>query len=170
MPTFRSFAEFGQALERMEKDVNDKTRLVAVAMAEKAQQIATAQASGDLGGDPKFSGWAPSLDLHVKSIRTGAILLPTRSGAGPWRVAEQGRHMGNAGGFSGPGINRRTGKTSRTKSGAVRSVRASKGKRWNGSTRGFNTAGKAVARMDRELPPIAERGVKAIIQRHFDVS
>lgn len=170
MPTFKSFDEFGKALERMEKDIESKSKLLAREMGIKAQGIAEAAASADLGGDPKFSGWKPTLDTKLFTIRTGVVVAPTRSGAGPWTVAEFGRHNGNAGGFSGPGVNRKTGLTSRTKSGGLRKVQASKGKRWNGHTKAFHTADKAVKRMEIELTPIAAKGVKVIMVRHFDVT
>lgn len=171
MPTFRSFEAFGRAVEGMQKDVDrqSKTYIVGL-MAVKAKSIAKDAASADLGGDPKFSGWAPTLDTQIKKVRDGVILTPTRSSAGPWTVAERGRNQGNASGFAGPGINRRTGITSRTKSGGLRKVRATKGRRWNGYTRGKNTASDAVAEMDRELPKIAERETRRVIVKHFDVT
>lgn len=172
MPTFQSFTAFERELGKLAKDLDDATkRRITREMGEKAQQIARATASADLGGDPKFSGWAPTLDTQLKAGRDGStILMPTRSGAGPWTVAEQGRNQGNAGGFSGPGINTKTGKTSRTKSGGVRKVRARASKRWNGTTDPKHTATEAGKRMESELPPIAERGVRKVIVRHFDVT
>ncbi len=169
MATFKSFKEFGATVEAMNKAIERDRKLWALEMAKRAQEIATAQASADLGGDPKFSGWKPPLDTHIKPTDTGAVLLPTRSGAGPWTVANQGRHTGNAGGFSGPGINRKTGHTARTKSGGVRKVKAGKGRRWNGVTKGFHTADHAVAKMERELPRIGERGLLRTERRYFDV-
>jgi hypothetical protein len=85
-------------------------------------------------------------------------------------VAEQGRNQGNAGGFSGPGINRSTGITSRTKSGAVRRVRARQSRRWNGATAGKGTASRAVAEMDRQLPRIADKAVLKVIRKRFTVT
>jgi hypothetical protein len=171
VPTFKSFGEFGREIDQMARDIEreSKTR-IALEMGVRAQAIAKNAASADLGGDPKFSGWKPPLDTHIKKIKDGVVMMPTKSGAGPWTVAEFGRHHGNASGFSGPGINRKTGKTSRTKSGALRKVRAIKGKRWNGYTDPKHTASKAIDRMDRELFPIADRGVRGIQKRHFDVT
>lgn len=169
MTTFKSFKEFGATVEKLNKAIERDRKLWALEMAKRAQEIAEAQASADLGGDPKFSGWKPPLDTHIKPIPTGAVLLPTRSGAGPWTVANQGRHTGNAGGFSGPGVNRSTGLTARTKSGGLRKVRSTKGKHWNGATKGFHTADKAVAKMEHELPVIADKGVLRTQRRFFDV-
>jgi len=140
-----------------------------VDMAKAAQKIATRAASADLGGDPKFSGWAPTLDTQIKGIRNGAILMPTRSSAGPWTVAEFGRNQGGSSGFQGPGINRKSGQTSRTKSGGLRKVRSFKAKRWNGYTRGKSTASTAEAIMERELPKIAEKAALKVTRKHFDV-
>ena len=170
MATFSSFKEFGATVDKMNKAIERDRKLWAMEMAKRAQAIATAQASRDLGGDPKFSGWKPPLDTQIKPKPYGAVLLPTKSGAGPWTVAEFGRHRGNAGGFSGPGINRKTGKTARTKSGGLRKVRSVKGKRWNGTTDPKHTATEAVGHMDRELPQIAAKGVLRTQRRYFDVT
>ena len=171
MPTFRSFAEFGQALDKMANEIERSAKAkITRDMAQRAAKIAESAASADLGGDPKFSHWKPMLDTQIKAGRDGSsILMPTRSGAGPWTVAQFGRHQGNAGGFAGPGINRKSGNTSRTKSGGLRKVRSVKGKRWNGTTDPKHTADKAVRRMEAELPKIAEDGIRRVMQRHFDV-
>lgn len=171
MANFTSFDAYAKALDQMQKDVDKETRtIIAREMGERAQRIATTAASADLGGDPEFSGWKPQLDTRIKQTPVGVVLMPTRSSAGPWTVAEFGRHRGNASGFAGPGINRSTGKTSRTKSGGLRKVRATKGRRWNGTTNPKGTASTATERMDHELPSIAERGVRKVMTRHFDVT
>jgi hypothetical protein len=171
MATFSSFAEFGKALESMQKDIEANTVKIARDMGERAQRIAAAEAAADIGGS--FSGWKRSnpieLDTKLKTIKNGVVLSPTRVSAGPWTVAERGRNSGNATGFSGPGINRSTGLTSRTKSGGLRKVRATKGKRWNGHTAGMHTASRATSRMEREVMPIAEVGIRKVEMRHFDV-
>lgn len=173
MPTFSSPADFAREINQMDRRLAFETaKRVTKEQAQEAQKIAKRAASADLGGDPKFSGWRPELDTQVKPIRAGVghVLIPTRSGAGPWTVAEFGRNQGNAGGFAGPGINRRTGLTSRTKAGNVRKVRAVKSRRWNGYTQPKFTATKAVAMMDRELLKIADREATKTMRRHFDVS
>lgn len=172
MPSWSSLDAFGADVKKMVRDLERKeAKRITREMAEKAQQIAEAAASRDLGGDPKFSGWAPTLDTQIKPSRDGLghVIMPTRSSAGPWTVAEFGRNQGNASGFAGPGINRSTGLTARTKSGGIRRQRMRKAKRWNGVTRGKGTASDAVSRMDRELPRIAEREVRRVIARQFDV-
>lgn len=171
MATFSSFAEFGQAVEKMSDDVEKEARgKIAMVMGERAKSIADSAASADLGGDMKFTHWAPTWETRIKKIPTGVELLPTKSGAGVITVANQGRHQGNASGFSGPGISNKTGKTKKLKSGLVGKVKANKGSRWNGSTKGMHTADKAVAKIEAELPKIAELGVRAVIVRHFDVT
>jgi len=174
MPTFTSFGAWGAAYENMVKDLDGPAkRKITRDMAEQAQKIADRAAGADIGGS--FSGWRRGnpieLDTQIRNARdNNALLIPTRTSAGPWTVAEKGRNQGNARGFSGPGINRRTGVTARTKSGAVRRVRATRGRRWNGVTQGKRTASEAVAAMERELPKFAARGVLVAQRKHFDVT
>lgn len=106
-----------------------------------------------LGAKPGMSGWNRGREIPLEAAyalhRDGLGVTMHRSGrsAGPYRVANDGRHTGNAAGFAGPGINRKTGVTARTKSGAVRKVRATRGRRWNGVTRGRGTWDQAAAAM-----------------------
>ena len=160
MPTFSSFAAFGDELAKLQKEFEGaEMRRVTRRMAEKAEAIATSVASADLGGDPKFSGWAPVLETQIKSTTSnGAIVLPTRTSAGPWTVAEYGRNMKEGPRLVGPRL---------TKTGRVSRARQ---KRWNGRTEGKGTASTAGARMESELPDIAEDGIRKIIRKHFDTS
>lgn len=170
MPNFSSFKDFGQALDKVVAgmDRGEKTKITRPA-AERAQKIAEAAASADLGGDPKFSGWKPELVTQVKFTSDGAaVVFPTKASAGPWTVAEVGRNQGSARGFSGPGIGK-SGQTSRTKSGGLRKVRAFKAKRWNGTTKGKHSASKALAKMNKELPEMIDDGFRRLLQKHFDV-
>lgn len=171
MPTFDGFAAFNRELDAMAKEIAvSKRRKITGTMADKAQEIIRAEVTKDVGSDRKFRGWAPKLVTEVKFTKEGAAIVhPTRSSAGPITVANQGRNQGNASGFAGPGINRRTGITSRTKSGGIRQQRNRRAKRWNGVTRGFGTADRAVAAMERLIPKVAEDGVRKIQVRHFDV-
>lgn len=183
MPTFRSFAEFGREWDKLNRELEtDARRKIARKMAEHAEKIAVQEASRDLGGDPEFSGWkGRSLaDLQIKDGRRGDAvwLFPTRKSGGPWKVTEQGRNQGDAkargGGatFFGPLVDRRQGTslTLPSATGRQRKLRKGYAKRWNGYTRGKGTASRAVARFERELPPIAERGVKLVTSKHFDVT
>jgi hypothetical protein len=104
----------------------------------------------------------------------GIVFHPTRDGAGPTTTSQFGRGRGNASGFQGPGINKRTGVTSRTKSGAVRKQRKSKGydwgqvaarKRWSGFTDGKNTADKIVAELNQQLPAVVAAGIFDLTNR-----
>jgi hypothetical protein len=180
VPTF-TFDSFGAELDKLKRDIErDGAIEVTKAMAEAAEGIAVAEAESDLGGDSVFSGWTGRdlADMQVKRIRrppgTNHLLAPTRRSGGPWKVAEQGRNQGTATGrggsavFFGPGLNRRTGITSLTKTGKVR-VGRFKQKRWNGYTQGKNTATNARKMMDRKLPKVAERQSVKVMRRHFDV-
>jgi hypothetical protein len=165
MPTWPDAASFARDLDRLERDLaRDEARRITKDAAEEARKIATRAASRDLGGDPKFSGWAPMLDLNVRSTRTfGHSLTPTRYSAGPWTVAEFGRNQ-----MAGPRVRTgRDGSARRTKKGNVSVVR--KRSRWNGQTAGKDTASEAVAEMERKIPPMIERQVTRVMRRRFDV-
>jgi hypothetical protein len=176
VPTWKSLAEFSAELKGFERDLTGpEIRKITRAMGVEAQKIADRAAAGDLGGDRAFGGWwrgrPLKLDTRLRAGRDQSTLItPTRTSAGPWTVAEFGRNQGNAGGFSGPGINRRSGITSRTKSGGVRRVRARQSRRWNGVTRPKHTATDALTVMGRKLPPIADKAVLKISRRRFDVT
>lgn len=173
MATFSSFDAFGRALDAAAKDLDrEGNGRISFEMAREGQKIARRAAANDLGGDPKFSGWAPRLATVAKKTRGGAILHPTRSSAGPWTVAEIGRNKGSGtrGAFIGPGANRKTGATRFRKDGSVAKVRAFKSRRWNGYTDGKETASDAVEVMEKELPKIAERESRKVLQRRFDVT
>ena len=172
MPNFVSMDAFSRELGKMNAEIERRKRKeITGPMAQEAQKIAAVEVSRDLGGDIKFSGWAPALVTQVKFTSTGAAVVhPTRTSAGPFTVAESGRNQGNAAGFSGPGVNRRTGATSRTKSGGIRKQRARGAKRWNGVTRGCGTSSRAVAVMEKKMPKVAEDGVRKVMVRHFDVT
>ena len=164
-----TFASFAGKVDRLTKDMTDDS--LSHAMGKKAKELAKAAASADLGGDPKFSNWKPTLDTRYDIVGPGRISFhPSKRSAGPWTVAQTGRNQGNAGGFSGPGANRSTGATSRNKNGSLRKVRARKAKRWNGYTAGKQTASDAQAMIDKKLPPIGEEGFRKIVRKHFDMT
>jgi hypothetical protein len=175
MPQWQSFAAFGRELAGLEGDLTEKekrqiTRMQGVA----AQKIAANRARSDLGADRAFSGWRRGspipLDTQLRSVRDGNTLLTPGKSAGPWTTAEFGRNQGNASGFSGPGINRRTGATARTKSGALRKVRATRGRQWNGTTQPKRTASEAHTEMERTLPKIADKAVLVVTRKRFTVT
>jgi len=141
--TFASFAK------RLDTAINGlsgaqlKSVMTEVGVAAKAD--ATKAASADLGGDPKFSGWAPTLDTRFDHVGSGRISFhPSKRSAGPWTVAEFGRHA-SAGPPGGKGRQRR----------------------WNGRTRGKGTATKAVAAIERDAPDRIEAAVKKTIKKSF---
>lgn len=170
MPTFRSFAEFGRAIERMDRDEKNSRRRITKQMLERAQRIAYEEGRRDVGHDLKFEGWRPRLDLVMRVRPDVGVLQPTRSSAGPWTVAEQGRNQGNANGFAGPGINVRTGVTARRRDGTVRRVRTRQARRWNGYTQGKRTASRATTRINRALPDVAQAEFLKVLKRHVDVT
>lgn len=87
------------------------------------------------------------------TARTGGVMIiRERRGAGMIRLLDRGRNMGQAAGVAGPGVNRKTGMTARTKSGNVRKVKASAGKRWNGYTAAEHTWADALKLMRAAAP------------------
>lgn len=180
MPTWQDPAAFARELDTLARKMNRELQGATEAMAEKARDISKQEASRDLGGDTRFSGWAGRdlADLRVKrGYRSGGHwLFPTKKSGGPWKVAQQGRNMGNATGrggvaqFLGPGVNRKTGLTSLTKAGNVRKVRAFQSKRWNGHTAGKGTADRATDRFEAEANKIGEKRFRTALTKHFDVT
>jgi hypothetical protein len=137
-----------------------------------AKQAAQEAAAGDLGSDGRFSGWRRGAPFELATkydiVGPGRVSFhPTPKSAGPWTVAQSGRNQGNAGGFSGPGVNRSTGETSRTKSGGVRKVRARQSRRYNGRTSGKNTADDALALIDKRLPKLVDTQIGRAIRKVF---
>lgn len=179
MPNWTSIAAYAKDMDKVTRDLDiEGRRKITHAQGEQAEKIAARAAMRDLGSDRAFRGWTRAqripLDTQLKDGRGGAtILIPTRRSAGPWTVAEFGRNQGTAGGgnlYFGPGINRRTGITSRTKSGGLRRVRSVRGRRWNGTTVGKNTASEAQRIMDVELPRVADKAFGVVLRKHFDVT
>lgn len=160
-----TFASFGRKLDVFADGLRGpEMRKVMTQVGRMAQRAAERAASADLGGDPKFSGWKPPLDTRVVHVGEGRIRIqPTGPSAGPWTVAESGRHPQGA--FQGPSINQRTGATSRTRTGRIAARRPGRARRYNGETRGKGTATKATAAMERETPPIFERAVNQAIRK-----
>ena len=125
-------------------------------------------ASRDLGSDAKFSGWPKAaLEVAFSPHRQPGGITFHRAGrsAGPWRVAEFGRNQGDASGFAGPGVNRRTGETLRTASGGVRRVRGARSRKWNGRTRGKGTWSEAERLIGSRAPAVVDREVTAFVFR-----
>ena len=99
MATYQSF--IGD-LHKFEKGLQSDSMAVAVGV--QAKKIAAATASGDLGGDPKFSGWKPKLDTRFDVIGpTSIVHKPKAKSAGPWTVAQSGRNGPKNGKTKGKG-------------------------------------------------------------------
>ena len=161
-----TFASFNAKVVKLQKELTDDALMHAIG--KMAKDEAKKAASADLGGDPKFSGWAPTLDTRYDIVGPGRLSFkPSRRSAGPWTVAEIGRNQGNASGFAGPSINRRTGLTSFTKSGAVRRSRGARARRWNGVTQGKNTASDALAAIEPKVPKLVNSHVGRAIRKTF---
>lgn len=126
--------------QKMEQAVSPRMmrpRLTEVGMALKP--LATKTAMADLGGDASFSGWpkAGKLEVQFKIHSNGMGLTMHRGGksAGPWRVAEEGRHPSI--GPIKPNITKTGKKAKRQRSHA----------RYSGTTTGFGTWTKASTSM-----------------------
>jgi hypothetical protein len=164
MPTWDSLASYGRELAGLEDDLTGPERQkITHQMGKRAQQIAAKQAASDLGGDRAFSGWTRAAPIpRNTAVRNGnegaSILTPFKRSAGPWTVAEHGRNSALGPRLTGPRLTKR-GKVSRAR------VR-----RYNGRTRGKGTATEAVKVMEKELPKIADKGVKAVTRKRFDVT
>lgn len=110
-------------------------------------------------GDQSMSGWPRGNPLRIsgrsKVLSPTDVLIGARRGAGgPMRVLQSGRNMGQTGAVLGPGANRTSGLTARTKAGNVRKVRATKGRRWNGYTAPKRTWSKAESEIGNKAPGV----------------
>lgn len=173
MANYKSMGAYALHLEKLSRDTRGEiAKDTVTAMSERATEIAEKYARRDVGADFEMRGWpAALLGTKIKETRAGhgAVLLPyNRAAAAGWTVNERGRNRGDAVGFQGPGVNRTTGVTARTKRGAVRKVRERKAKRWNGYTRAKGTASDAQAEMEREVPKAAGRLVQKTFIRRLE--
>jgi hypothetical protein len=142
-----TLASFAKRVDGFQKELGDDA--TSHALGKMAKGEATKAASADLGGDPKFSGWAPTLDTRYDIIGPGRVSFhPSRRSAGPWRVAEDGRNQA-----AGPAIGGKGRKGSR--------------KRWNGRTRGKGTATDALQLIEREAPKVAQKRLDTAIRKFF---
>jgi hypothetical protein len=149
-----SFQSFNRRVVRFQKELSDDALLHEIGKMAKAE--AKAAASADLGGDPKFSGWAPVLDTRYDIVGEGRLSFhPSRRSAGPWTVAELGRNQ-----TAGPSLR----SSSLTPTGRNRRARA---RRWNGQTRGKQTASDALAAIEPKVPKIVERRIGRAIRKSF---
>lgn len=157
MPT-DTFASFANRIDKFVHGLSgSEMKSVMTKIGVEAKSDALQAASADLGGDPKFSGWAPVLETRFDHIGDGRISFhPTARSAGPWTVAEFGRNAGAGPPMRGPRL---------TKTGRVSKARA---KRWNGRTQGKGTASAALAKIESETPKRFEAELKKAIRKAFD--
>lgn len=148
------WARFNRDLQGFQRELTDDA--VSHALGKMAKDDATQAASADLGGDPKFSGWAPTLDTRYDILGRGRVLLkPTRRSAGPWTVAEHGRNQTAGPRLVGPRY---------TKTGRISRARV---RRYNGRTQPKFTATEALARIDKDAPGVVDKQVKAAVRKFF---
>ena len=149
-----SFASFNNKVVRFQKELGDDR--LGHEIGKMAKDEAEKAASADLGGDPKFSGWAPKLDTRYDIVGPGRVSFhPFKRSAGPWTVAEFGRNSTASPRMTGPRLTQ-TGRVSRARQ-----------KRWNGVTKGKGTATDALNAIDRELPKVAQKQIGRAIRKVF---
>jgi hypothetical protein len=150
-----TFASYGAKVSRFQKELTADATSHAVG--KMAKEEAKKAASADLGGDPKFSGWAPILDTRYDIKGPGKIMFkPGRRAAGPWTVAEFGRNAGEGPRMVGPRLTR-TGRVSKARQ-----------KRWNGRTAGKQTASDALKAIDGKVSGVVDKQVKSAIRKFFN--
>lgn len=150
-----TFESFNRKLVKFTDELGDDATMHAIGKMAKAE--ADKAASADLGGDPKFSGWAPELKTRYDIVGKGRLLFKpaSRRAAGPWTVAELGRNTAAGPRLVGPRLTR-TGRVSRARQ-----------KRWNGRTEGKGTATTAVAAIDKQVSKIVDQRVSRAIRKTF---
>jgi hypothetical protein len=156
MPTFGSFREASAQFEKLTREFEERQTKLAHEMGGAAKKLAANAVAADWGGTG-FSGWSAVPQTRYDILEPGVIgFKPTRRGAGPWTVAEFGRNQTAGPRQTGPRLTK-TGKVSKAK-----------GKRYNGRTRGRDTASDALVAIAREMPKLAEKSVTAAIRKFFD--
>lgn len=136
-------------------------------------------------GDDSMSGWRRGNPIAIvgrfdvfagDSVRgddtseKALVVRPASRARGPMRVLEQGRHMGNSAGVAGPGVVQKgadAGTTRRRKNGTIATVRASKGRRWNGYTGPQGTWSDSVNLLNRKAPALAEQAITDAIRKRL---
>jgi len=154
----QSFADLNRKMEAVERDLSGQLSRQAMARVGEAVQGEIEKAVTADIGDTSMSGFRRG--NSIKIVGTSKVISdhevkvqpdPSTGAKGAMAVLERGRNQGNAGGMAGPGVSA-DGTTRRTKSGAVRKVRARQSRRWNGTTRGRGTWSDATEIMTREMP------------------
>ena len=142
-----TFASFAAKVDKFQRELGDDA--LGHAIGKMAKEEAMKAASADLGGDPKFSGWAPILDTRYDLVGPGKVSFhPSRRSAGPWTVAQEGRNQA-----AGPAIGGKGRRGTR--------------RRWNGRTRGKGTSDDALKAIEPKVPKIVETQVSRAIRQVF---
>lgn len=151
-----TFASLAARVDKLGGSMKDpQLRKLMTEIGVEAKKLATKAASADLGGDPKFSGWAPTLDTKFDHVGAGRISFhPTGRSAGPWTVAEFGRNQA-----AGPRPLVRL-----TKTGKVSKARQ---RRYNGRTQGKGTASDALKAIEPIVPKAVDKHVATSIAKFF---
>lgn len=170
-----------QALLRLPGEVQP-SRAMAQAVGDRLAPLVRQAIVADIG-KPSMRNWPSKGEPEGRAIvlkgkraaefgtaRTGGVMIiRDRRGAGMVRLLDRGRNMGQAAGFAGPGMNKKTGITSRTKSGGLRKVKdqttggygTTTGKRWNGYTAAEHTWADALKLMRAAAPSAVHEFVGA---------
>jgi len=142
-------ARLGELANRLPTTiVKDMGEVIGKGAVKDAQEAVRADGVGDL----VMSGWKVQIEADYKVTKGSVVITPAKVSRGPFRVMEQGRNMGDTGLVQGPGVVRkgaRAGETLRTKKGALRKVRTTTAKRWNGYTRAKFTWSDALKLMTK---------------------
>jgi len=124
-------------------------------------------------GDLSMSGWVRGKPIELKAMvardsKPGeAAVVPFGRTVGQFRVLESGRNSdGGAGGFQGPGINFRTGRTS-ARARATGKGGSTKGRRWNGRTEGKQTWSDARELIGQNLGKRSSKALHQVMTKTF---
>ena len=149
-----TFASFNVKLGRLQKELTDDALMHDIGKMAKAE--AKKAASADLGGDPKVSGWAPTLDTRYDIVGPGKLSFhPSKRSAGPWTVAQVGRNQ-----TAGPSLR----SSSMTRTGRKRKAKA---RRYNGQTKGKDTATDALRAIEPKVPKLIDSHIGRAIRKVF---
>lgn len=166
-----SFADLQRKLLAVERDLEGRASRSAMARVGRALRPEIDRAVSGTLGDLSMSGWRRSGPIDIvgshRVLDDATVLIePVKRAKGPMAVLERGRNMGGGShGFSGPGISA-DGTTRRNANGAIRKVRARKGRRWNGYTAGKGTMSDASQAIKDKAPAlIADEVHKALARR-----
>ena len=149
-----TFGSFNVKLGRLQKELTDEALMHDIGKMAKAE--ATKAASADLGGDPMHSGWGVPLVTRYDIVGPGKLSFhPSRKSAGPWRVAEEGRNQ-----TAGPSLR----SSSMTPTGRKRKAKA---RRYNGQTKGKDTATDALRAIEPKVPKLVDQQIGRAIRKVF---